>query len=130
MAFHKISFVAVAVCALALGGCSESEADQRERLNQVADEVIALEDSDAMTQRMSELSEEDMQVFSEILDERMSAAQAQLEGNSALTGRMIQYAAQDRSKADQLVFECEAELGVSATGPHAPMIAECVDQRW
>lgn len=113
-----------------LSACSETPTEQRERLNKVADEIIASGSQEAMQARMGKLSEEDMEVFSSILQERMTAAENAVAGGSALTQRLIQYAAEDKERADRLVAECEMDTGASATGGEARKVAECVDQRW
>lgn len=131
MTYRKIlSASSALVFAILLVGCGETDAEQRERLNKVADEIVAIQDMSAQQERMAELSEEDLALFGEILNERIAIAQSELAGGSELTQKMIEYAAIDAARADRLVAQCEGELGVSAIGEEARLIAQCVDDKW
>lgn len=131
MTYREISSASSAlVFALLLAGCGETDAEQRERMNRVADEIVAIQDINVQVERMAELSEEDMALFGQILDERMAKAKSELAGGSALTQKMIEYAAIDSARADRLVAQCERELGASAVGEEARLIAQCVDAKW
>lgn len=127
---HKLTLILSLGGALLLSACSETEAERRDRLNDLTDELIASTDEAAFADRYSELSSEDREAFSEILQDRISAVKSNLTDGSALTQKMIGYAAIDSGKADRLVAQCEAELGISSLGEDATKIAECVDQRW
>lgn len=118
------------VFALGVAGCAETEAEQRDRLNNLADELTALSDDAKMATRLQELSPEDLEAFGEVMNNRISATQASLLRNRKLIQKMIEYAAIDSGKVDRLIVQCEAELGVSSLGQDAPLIAECVDQKW
>ena len=120
----------VAALALMAVGCSETPAEQRERLTEIADEVLASGDEGVMKAEIGQLDRKDLDVFSRILEERRVVAQSAIGGGSALTQRLIRYAAEDEVKANRLVADCEVELKISAIGSGAQKVAACVDQRW
>jgi len=122
------SFLAISIF-LTLPACTESPSEQRTRLEKFIADNEGLS-QEQITDRLQELDAEDREVLSEILTQQIAETQAQLDGNSGLTGRLIRYASEDQGRADRIVADCEADIGVSASGPDARLIAECVDQRW
>ena len=114
---------------IVVAACGETQDSQRERLEKLHDEVLMMPPAQ-MQERLSQLDADDQKVFAEIAQERFVGAQQSYAEGSSLTQRMMDYAAEDEAKANQLVADCEADLGLSANGPDARLIADCVDRRW